>query len=133
MSEITIYSFDKCPFAQRTRMVLIEKDLPFELVEIDVYNKPDWFSSISPYGKVPVLSHEGNTIFRSVMPGFTDFSLWNAAHLGQLFAISRINGGSWWNNLSYKFRTAHLYNHEAIGQPSAEAKKAAAAAAANLN
>ena len=54
MSEITIYSFDKCPFAQRTRMVLIEKDLPFELVEIDVYNKPDWFSSISPYGKVPV-------------------------------------------------------------------------------
>jgi glutaredoxin len=36
MSEITIYSFDKCPFAQRTRMVLIEKDLPFELVEIDV-------------------------------------------------------------------------------------------------
>ena len=67
MSEITIYSFDKCPFAQRTRMVLIEKDLPFELVEIDVYNKPDWFSSVSPYGKVPVLSHEGNTLYESAI------------------------------------------------------------------
>ena len=48
-------------------MVLIEKNLPFELVEIDVYNKPDWFSSISPYGKVPVLSHEGNTIYESAI------------------------------------------------------------------
>ena len=67
MSEIKIYSFDKCPFAQRTRMVLIEKNLLFELVEIDVYNKPDWFSSVSPYGKVPVLSHEGNTIYESAI------------------------------------------------------------------
>jgi len=67
MSEITIYSFDKCPFAQRTRMVLIEKDLPFELVEIDVYNKPDWLPAVSPYGKVPVLKHEGNTIYESAI------------------------------------------------------------------
>ena len=48
-------------------MVLIEKNLPFELVEIDVYNKPDWFSSVSPYGKVPVLSHEGNTLYESAI------------------------------------------------------------------
>ena len=67
MSEIKIYSFDKCPFAQRTRMVLIEKNLPFELIEIDVYNKPDWFASVSPYGKVPVLSHEGHTIYESAI------------------------------------------------------------------
>ena len=48
-------------------MVLIEKNLPFELIEIDVYNKPDWFASVSPYGKVPVLSHEGRTIYESAI------------------------------------------------------------------
>ena len=67
MSDIKIYSFDKCPFAQRTRMALIEKGLDFELIEIDVYNKPDWFLEISPYGKVPVLVHEGRTIYESAI------------------------------------------------------------------
>ena len=36
MNDIKIYSFDKCPFAQRTRMALIEKELDFDLIEIDV-------------------------------------------------------------------------------------------------
>lgn len=44
-----------CPYAQRTRMVLAHKRLPFELTEIDLGNKPDWFLRISPYGKVPAL------------------------------------------------------------------------------
>ena len=67
MSDIKIYSFDKCPYAQRTRMVLIEKGLDCELIEIDVYNKPEWFHEISPYGKVPVIVHEGKTIFESAI------------------------------------------------------------------
>ena len=67
MSDIKIYSFDKCPYAQRTRMALIEKGLDFELIEIDVYNKPEWFHEISPYGKVPVIVHEGKTIFESAI------------------------------------------------------------------
>tara|TARA_B100000586_G_scaffold106894_1_gene76671 strand:- start:162 stop:827 length:666 start_codon:yes stop_codon:yes gene_type:complete len=67
MSDIKIFSFDKCPFAQRTRMALIEKGLDFELIEIDVYNKPDWFLEISPYGKVPVLVHKGKTIYESAI------------------------------------------------------------------
>ena len=62
MAHLEIYSFEKCPFAQRTRMVLIEKDLEFDLIEIDVYNKPDWFPAVSPYGKVPVLSVSTNPI-----------------------------------------------------------------------
>ncbi len=32
-----------------------------------MYNKPDWFASVSPYGKVPVLSHEGHTIYESAI------------------------------------------------------------------
>ncbi len=36
-------------------MVLAHKGVPFELIEIDLGNKPDWFLEISPYGKVPDL------------------------------------------------------------------------------
>ena len=43
MDPIKIYSSARCPYAQRTRMLMIEKELPFELTEVDLSNKPDWF------------------------------------------------------------------------------------------
>jgi glutathione S-transferase len=30
--------------------------VPFERIDIDLDNKPDWFLKISPLGKVPVLA-----------------------------------------------------------------------------
>ena len=36
-------------------MVLKHKEIPFDLTEIDLENKPDWFHEVSPYGKVPAL------------------------------------------------------------------------------
>ena len=67
MSEIQLYSYDACPFAQRTRMVLAEKSVDFELVEVDVFDKPAGWSEISPYGKVPVLRHAGTSIYESTI------------------------------------------------------------------
>ena len=57
MKDIRLYSYRACPFARRTRMTLAEKSVDYELVEIDLRNKPDDFAQISPYGKVPVLLH----------------------------------------------------------------------------
>jgi glutathione S-transferase len=57
MAEITLFSARACPFAHRTRLVLAEKQLDFELVEIDLQNKPAWFHTVSNYGKVPALQH----------------------------------------------------------------------------
>lgn len=54
-----------CPFAQRTLIVLNLLSLKAEIVEIDVYDKPDWFKAISPLGKVPVLRHDGAVLFES--------------------------------------------------------------------
>lgn len=65
MSEVEIISATSCPFAQRTRMVLIEKNIDHGLSEIDLNNKPEWFGEISPYGKVPVIRHKGVTFFES--------------------------------------------------------------------
>ena len=56
-----------CPYAHRTRLVLLEKGLAFEHSEIDFKNKSARFLAVSPYGKVPALVHDGKAIFESVI------------------------------------------------------------------
>jgi glutathione S-transferase len=65
MAEIELFSYEACPYAQRTRMALIEKGIDFTLTEVDLYNKPDWFKQLSPYGKVPLLRHNGQIVYES--------------------------------------------------------------------
>lgn len=67
MSTVQIYSAKACPFAHRTRLVLLEKGIEFELTEIDLQNKPAWFSQISRYGKVPAIKHGDNEIYESAI------------------------------------------------------------------
>ncbi len=67
ISQIQLVSAEVCPFAQRSRLALLEKELSFELVEINLDNKPDWFTNVSPYSKVPVLLHGDTTIFESTV------------------------------------------------------------------
>lgn len=67
MSQIKLYSARACPYAHRTRLVLGEKRVPFELVEIDLANKPAWYGGVSLYGKVPALEHEGARIVESAV------------------------------------------------------------------
>jgi glutathione S-transferase len=60
VAKVTLYSARACPYAHRTRLVLSEKKVQFELKEVDLQNKPAWFDqSVSAYGKVPALEHEG--------------------------------------------------------------------------
>ncbi len=54
-----------CPFAERTRVVLAWLELDHVVVEIDVENKPDWFKTLSPLSKVPLLIHSGEALFES--------------------------------------------------------------------
>ena len=49
----------------RTRMVLHEKGIGFEVHEVDLGNKSEEFLSVSPYGKVPVLSVNGSSLYES--------------------------------------------------------------------
>ncbi len=53
--KLTLISHTLCPYVQRAVIALIEKRVPFERIDIDLANKPDWFLKISPLGKVPVL------------------------------------------------------------------------------
>ena len=58
MPRLTLVSYPLCPYVQRAAIALAEKDMPFERVDVDLSNKPDWFTRISPLGKVPLLKVE---------------------------------------------------------------------------
>jgi len=55
MPKFKLISLPLCPYVQRAAILLAEKGVPFERVNIDLANKPDWFLKLSPLGKVPVL------------------------------------------------------------------------------
>lgn len=55
MPKLILVSHHLCPYVQRAAIALLEKDVSFERVMIDLANKPDWFLAISPLGKVPLL------------------------------------------------------------------------------
>jgi glutathione S-transferase len=49
-------------------LVLAEKELSFELIEIDLQNKPSWFDAkLSAYGKVPALAHGDVHVWESAV------------------------------------------------------------------
>lgn len=55
MVHYRLISFKLCPYVQRAAIVLAEKKVPFERVNIEPADKPAWFYDLSPLGKVPVL------------------------------------------------------------------------------
>lgn len=52
---LKLISHKLCPYVQRAVIALDEKGIPFERIDIDLADKPDWFLKLSPLGKVPVL------------------------------------------------------------------------------
>ncbi len=52
---LTLISHHLCPYVQRAAITLAEKGAPFEFRYVDLSAKPDWFLTISPLGKVPLL------------------------------------------------------------------------------
>ena len=60
-----LYNTQRCPYARRTRIVLHEKGIDFEVHEVDLANKSEEFLSVSPYGKVPVLVVNGISLYES--------------------------------------------------------------------
>ena len=38
----TLYTADRCPYAARARIVLAEKEIAYEAVEIDLGDRPAW-------------------------------------------------------------------------------------------
>jgi glutathione S-transferase len=64
---LKLISHKLCPYVQRAVIALTEKGVPFERVDIDLANKPDWFLALSPFGKTPVLLVGDVPIFESAV------------------------------------------------------------------
>jgi len=54
-TSLTLISHPLCPFVQRAAIVLLEKGVSFDRIDVDLAAKPDWFLALSPTGKVPLL------------------------------------------------------------------------------
>lgn len=67
MSDYHLVSHNLCPFVQRVAITLAEKQLAFERTYVDLSNKPDWFQTLSPLGKTPVLQVNGKVLFESAV------------------------------------------------------------------
>src|ERR1700753_3203200 len=64
---LKLVSHKLCPYVQRAVIALTEKGVPFERIDIDLANKPDWFLKLSPLGKTPVLLVGDHAIFESAV------------------------------------------------------------------
>ncbi len=52
---MTLYSGTTDPFSQRCRIVLFEKGMDFQIIDVDVFGKQEDIAAMNPYNKVPVL------------------------------------------------------------------------------
>jgi glutathione S-transferase len=65
-----LYDFLPCPFGQKVRIVLAEKSLTYELIQIDLaqsdQRRPE-FVRLNPFARVPVLVDEDTTVYDSTV------------------------------------------------------------------
>jgi glutathione S-transferase len=54
----TLYTADRCPYAARARIVLAEKGIAYEAVEIDLDDRPAWMYEKNATGRVPVYEED---------------------------------------------------------------------------
>jgi glutathione S-transferase len=64
---LTLYDAARCPYCARVRIVLAEKGVEFDVVEIDLQNRPDWLFRKNATGRVPVLEEDGRPLPESAV------------------------------------------------------------------
>lgn len=70
-----LISVNICPFVHRAAILLTVKEQEYRRITVDLAQKPDWFLSISPLGKVPALflarsltnNQQSETLFESAV------------------------------------------------------------------
>ncbi|OMJ13304.1 Glutathione S-transferase omega-1 [Smittium culicis] len=55
VDKISLYTSKICPFAHRTVLAMKEANVPYESIEIDLYNKPEWYNQVNSALKVPAM------------------------------------------------------------------------------
>jgi glutathione S-transferase len=64
---LTLYDADRCPYCARVRIVLAEKGIDYETVQIDLADRPSWIYEKNPLGRVPVLEEDAFVLSESAV------------------------------------------------------------------
>jgi glutathione S-transferase len=56
---LTLYDAARCPYCARVRIVLAEKEIEYETIEIDLSDRPAWIYEKNSTGRVPVVEEDG--------------------------------------------------------------------------
>lgn len=59
---LTLYDAARCPYCARVRIVLAEKGVDYEALEIDLEHRPSSLYARNPTGLVPVLEEDGGLV-----------------------------------------------------------------------
>ena len=62
---MTLYSTITCPYSHRCRIVLREKDMDFQVIDVDPNNRSEDLAVMSPDGKAPVLVERDLVLYES--------------------------------------------------------------------
>lgn len=62
---MTLYSGITCPFSHRCRIVLYEKGMDFQIIDVDLFNKPEDLATLNPYNQTPVLVERDLVLYES--------------------------------------------------------------------
>ena len=90
MSRLQLVSHVLCPYVQRAAIVLAEKGVTFERIDVDLSAKPAWFLALSPLGKTPVLKVDDEALFESaVICEYLDETLPPRLHPAEALARAR--------------------------------------------
>ena len=60
-----LYSGTTDPFSHRCRFVLYEKGMDFQVIDVDVLNKPEDLAVMNPYNRLPVLVERDLILYES--------------------------------------------------------------------
>ncbi len=62
---MTLFSDPTCPYCHRVRMVLAEKKISVDIVDVDAQNLPDEVADANPYATVPTLVDRDLRLYES--------------------------------------------------------------------
>ncbi len=97
MSKPKLYQFAISPACQRVFAVLAHKGIDYDVFEVDVSKKerPAEFNRVSPFGKVPVLEHEGQTLIESSAIAQYIDEVWPQPAMMPATALGRARARRW--------------------------------------
>lgn len=132
-----LYSFRRCPYAMRARLALAVSDLPHELREVTLRDKPPEMLAASPKATVPVLVLSGGVVIDESL----EIMLWalqqndpqrwlNPKHasLADMLALIAANDGPFKQQLDrYKYPNRYLQEHAGDAPGFSQANRAGGA------